>query len=237
MQNKVQLFCFTFAGGNSSFYDQLEVQLNPCVELIKLEYAGHGTRHRDEFYNNFCELAEDMYYMIKSHINIDGRYALMGYSMGSISAVETLKLISSLSEIPAPEHVFLAAHEPHTKIELANFEDREFDNKVMERTIQFGGIPESLVHNRIFWRTYLPVFRADYSLIAQYDFNNLNFQCQIPATVFYSETDTPFADMKQWQNIFRGLCGFVCYEGNHFFIQEHSKEMAEVIEERLDVQK
>ena len=57
----MRLFCFTFAGGSKSFFDQLEGWIDASIELVKLEYAGHGTRHRERFYKDFFELAEDMY--------------------------------------------------------------------------------------------------------------------------------------------------------------------------------
>lgn len=45
----MKLICFTYAGGNSSFYDQLKNELLPDVNLIAAEYSGHGTRHRSPF--------------------------------------------------------------------------------------------------------------------------------------------------------------------------------------------
>lgn len=39
--------------------------------------------------------------------------------------------------------------------------------------------------------------------------------------------------MKKWADIFINKCDFVRYDGNHFFIQEHCQEMADVILERL----
>ena len=225
----MQLFCFTFAGGNASFYDALEQCMGASIELVKLEYAGHGTRRREEFYNSFSQLAEDLYRVIRSRYRRDEDYALMGYSMGSISAVETLKKILYFKEMQPPVHMFLAAHEPCTKSVLMRYSEKDSDELVKARTIQFGAIPESLVDNRSFWRVYLPVFRADYALIGSYDFQRLDLESKIPTTVFYSETDTPYTDMSQWKRFFVGECEFVRYEGTHFFIQEHCQEMADVI--------
>lgn len=229
----MQLFCFTFAGGSASFFDPLELCLGPSIEVVKLEYAGHGTRHRESFYHSFSQLTEDMFGVIQKRYHICEDYAFLGYSMGSISAVEVLKQILDSDEMPPPVHMFLAAHEPCTKSELMGYGERDRDDLVKARTIQFGGIPESLVDNRSFWRVYLPIYRADYKLIGSYDFQRLNLESKIPTTVFYSETDTPYADMVKWKRVFVGECKFVRYEGNHFFIQEHCQEMADVIKRSL----
>lgn len=235
MNPKIILYCFTYAGGNASFYDQLEKAISPYIQLRKMEYAGHGARHNENFYADFNELADDMYNCIKTQYTPGIPYALMGYSMGSISAIEVLTRIVLEQEMELPLHVFLAAHEPRTKMELASFSGREADEKVKERTIKFGGIPEQLLNNRAFWRMYLPIYRADYAIIGKYSFENLSMKFQIPATVFYSEQDTPFDEMSHWGEIFAGDCSFFCYDGNHFFIQEHCDEIARKIEERLGV--
>lgn len=229
----MQLFCFTFAGGSASFFDGLEQCIGTSIEMVKLEYAGHGVRHREGFYTSFLQLAEDLYGVLRSRCPKGESYALLGYSMGSIAAVEVLKKILDTKELPPPVRIFLSAHEPHVKRELLGYSEEDRDELVKERTIQFGGIPERLIQNRSFWRIYLPIYRVDYALIWNYDFQRLDFKSEIPATVFYSETDTPLEGMVEWKRYFTGECEFVAYEGNHFFIHEHCREMADTIKEKL----
>lgn len=229
----MQLVCLTFAGGTASFFDQMDPYLSGDITLLKLEYAGHGVRHREPLYRSFAEMTDDLYPKLKQVLTPGEPYALFGYSMGSISALELLRRIAATGESPLPEHVFLAAHEPQTKRELLDFTPEKRDEWVRQRTIMFGGIPEKLLQNKSFWRIYLPIYRADYLLIGGYDFGHIGFRCQVPATVFYSETDTRFADMVKWRRYFTGPCDFYCYEGTHFFIREHTGEMAEVIKEKL----
>ena len=194
------------------------------------EYAGHEERYREEFYRDFNELADDIFNQIKGKLS--GNYALFGYSMGSIALVEILKRImaSGLSQLG---NIFLAAHEPHTKSELLGYTEDKLDDWVKERTIRFGAVPEKLMHNKVFWRTYLLLYRADYAIIGKYEFEKLNIKSEIPTTIFYSEIDTPLVDMKQWENYFP--CEFHHYSGTHFFIQEHHAEMGEVIMNKMGV--
>ena len=227
MRIKLKIFCFTYAGGNASFFNSIESDL-PDFEFVKMEYSGHGTRHKEPFYNNFNELADDMYSIIKN--TYDGcTYSLFGYSMGSIGVVEVLRRIINGNYLPLPVYVFLAAHEPKTKVELEGFTSDEQDEWVKVRTIRFGGIPEKLIYNKSFWRMYLPVYRADYSIIGKYRFEDLCLSSDIPTTVFYSEKDTRLIDMKQWEKCFSGGIDYHQYDGTHFFIQNHHKEMADII--------
>lgn len=232
MRNKIQLFCFTYAGGNTSFFNEIGVELSE-IELVKFEYAGHGGRHKESFYSDFNELAIDLYKEFLKLYN-GGVYAFFGYSMGSISMVEVLRQVLK-NGIKKPVHVFLAAHEPHTKSELLGFKPDELDEWVKERTIEFGAVPERLIDNKVFWRTYLPMYRADYTIIGKYDFDSLDLRTEIPATVFYSEEDTPYKEMKKWDRFFVGKNDYHGFEGGHFFIKEYYKEMAEIIQDRLGV--
>ena len=230
MAIKPQLFCFTYAGGTAAFFDEIEKDLDG-IELVKLEYAGHGGRHKEEFYNNFNELADDLFNLFRQSYK-GGNYALFGYSMGSISLVEVLKRIMA-SEYQEPVSIFMAAHEPHTNSIMKGFSEEDLDTWVKERTVRFGGIPDRLLNNKVFWRTYLPIYRSDYMLISNYDFKLLDFKSDIPASVFYSETDTPRDDMQAWDRYFP--CEFYHFDGTHFFIQEHHSEMADIIRRRIGI--
>lgn len=48
---------------------------------------------------------------------------------------------------------------------------------------------------------------------------------------FYSETDTPRADMELWKKYFTGE--LYAFEGTHFFIQLNHEEMAGIIRDRM----
>lgn len=229
--SRPKLFCFTYAGGNAAFFDLIEKDL-PDIELVKFEYAGHGTRHKEAFYNDFDELADDIYGVFRARYS-GGDYALFGYSMGAVALAEVLKRILGDKELDAPSHVFLAAHEPHSKAELVGYAGESSDEWVRERTIRFGAVPEKLINNKSFWRIYLPLYKADYSIIGKYRFEELGLRTTVPAAVFYSETDTPTAEMELWKNYFVGRCDLYRYEGNHFFIREHHKEIAAVINGKM----
>lgn len=230
----MQLFCFTFAGGTTAFYNQLEKEFESKIELVKLEYAGYGTRHKEAFYKNFKELGDDLYSIIKERCKGE-EYALLGYSMGSISATEILKRILCNSEIPMPKHMFLAAHEPISQNELLCCADSKIDEYVKKHTISFGGVPKQLISNNSFWRMYLPIYRADYSIIAKYKFENLDIKASIPTTIFYSEKDTTLEKMQLWKKYYTGMCEFVECEGNHFFMHDNYQQIAQIIKERLGV--
>ena len=230
----MRLFCFTFAGGTAAFYNQREEACARQIDFVNLEYPGHGLRHREKLCETFQELSVDLYEQLREYY-CGGDYALLGYSMGSIAVLETLRYLMEKGELPCPRHIFLAAHEPRTMVDLDQYSSEELDEYVKSRTILFGGVPEQLINNKSFWRIYLPLYKADYLMISRYDFENLVYTTDIPATVFYSEQDTSRAEMELWKKYFTGSCEFIEYTGTHFFINEHCREMADLIMERLGV--
>jgi len=230
----MQLFCFPYAGGTADFFRQLEPWLLTSIELVKLEYAGHGTRYWEPVYSDFTQLADDLYAAVKRLCRPGEGYALFGYSMGSVAAAEVLSRILRAGELPLPERVFLAAHGPSVKGELRGFQGDEADEWVKCRTVSLGGVPEKLLENRTFWRVYLPLYRADYILITNYDFDKLTLACEIPLTCLCGSQDILTEEIKEWKRYFRGECEFVEFEGNHFFITEHRQELAELIADRLE---
>ncbi len=225
--NKPQVFCFTYAGGTGNFFRTIADDL-PELELSAPDYPGHGKRHREPLLSDFDTLADDMFRTVQEQWN-GGRYALFGYSMGTITVTEVLRRILSCG-MPLPECVFLAAHAPDISPEFAAFQGGEIpDELVRARTVAFGTVPETLLGNRSFWRMYLPLYRTDYTLISRYSFREPGLEAPVRAVIFYSESDTPLRTMEKWRSIFTGGCSFAAFTGNHFFIKEHHKEMADMI--------
>lgn len=231
----MQLFCFSYAGGTASFFTELEKDCDNKIEFVKLEYPGHGDRRKETLCESFDEITADLYSRIKDKLT-STEYALLGYSMGSIAVFDMLRTIESKGEIYPPRYVFLASHEPNVEVEMLSRNEEEIDAYVRARTIAFGGIPERLLDNKSFWRTYLPIYKADYYMINKYDFHKTAYLSKVPATVFYSESDISSDLIKGWNAFFVNGCDYVQYAGGHFFINEHHKEMAQQIIERLEVE-
>ncbi len=231
----MKLFCFPYAGGNADFFNDLRnfvASTEPDIEVVALEYPGHGYRRKEDLLTNFKDLSGDMLNQIISQLNGDD-YALMGYSMGSIVVSETLKRISNRKTIAAPKMIFLSAHEPKTFDLLSGMSVESQEHAIKERTVSFGAVPDSLVNNETFWRIYLPLYKADYGMISKYNFDNLDLKTDIDTVIFYSDTDTPYESMKQWRKYYYGKVDYYQFDGNHFFIKEHLEEIGNIVVKKL----
>ena len=229
----MQLFCFSHAGGTTAFFDRLENACSERLKLIKLEYSGHGRRMKEPLYKTLREITEDLYDVIRD-INFEEEYCLAGYSMGSLVAVDMFIYIREKGEMPLPKHIFIAAHAPEDRIDYLECDDSQNDEIIKNRTIGYGAVPDNLINNSAFWRLYLPIYRADYEVINSFDSTQIDMIENVPLTVFYSDEDTPWEKIKKWDRIFK-YTDYVKYVGNHFFYNEYYMDMAEIIQERLQL--
>ena len=97
----MQLFCFTYAGGTAAFFNQLEAACAGKIDFVKLEYPGHGLRRKENLCDAFQDLVADSYVQLRENY-LGGDYALLGYSMGSIAALESLRYLMGKGELPCP---------------------------------------------------------------------------------------------------------------------------------------
>lgn len=191
---------------------------------MRIEYAGHGKRLEEPFYDSFQDMVSDAKRMIMERMDPTSENAFLGYSMGSLVVYEVLRQWEQTDV----SHVFLSAHKPpHLRNAAQRYALASNDNgDIKSWLMEFGGIDDRLKHSRIFWEMYGPIFQKDYELMRDYELPDTRNAVAAAATFFYSEEDTPLTEMKQWDRYFLKECRFQRYSGNHFFIREHAKEMA-----------
>jgi medium-chain acyl-[acyl-carrier-protein] hydrolase len=107
-----RLLCFPYAGGSASLYQFLPRFLPPDllerVELLAVDYPGHGTRRGLEPpEQDFSALAELLAETL-SPLFADGEVALLGCSMGGILGFEVARLIRRRAS-QGPRHLYVAA--------------------------------------------------------------------------------------------------------------------------------
>lgn len=230
----MQLICFTYAGGTSELYGNIQIELKDMIDVIAIDYQGHGNRRKERLNTDIDSLSEDMLNQIMAKCNIEEPFAFMGYSMGSIVAIAVYELMKKRG-YKLPIHIFLAAHFPETNKRYLDYMDEKMDEEIKKHIAEFGGIPSNLMNNDAFWRIYIPIYKADFHTIGTYNFEDRKPIVKTPVTFFYSESDTPLKKLKKWEDYFELGCDFFCYEGNHFFIKDNYKEISAIIKYKIGV--
>ncbi len=227
----MKLFFIPYAGGTAEVFTKLSPYLREDIELLPVDYAGHGTRAKEPFYQSFDEMSRDTAKAINAYL--DGcKYAVFGYSMGSVVSFEML--LNNYLKYP-PEHLFIASHEApgehwHT-MEYAGLSDSEFFKKLVE----FGGFKaedEERMKNRFFKKLIFDPIKADYDLIASYELHSKT-PVDVAATMLFSTNDVSRNAVEKWQKRFSKPMEFIEIGKNHFFINDEYEEVAEIINKRV----
>ncbi len=110
---KLQMFCLPYAGGSKSIYFDWIDRYSDIVEVIPIEYSGHGSRFGEELYSNLEDIADDVY---KSILNYNPQnYIIYGHSLGSVIALYSCYMLESKYNNSPKAMVIGGMRPPHLK--------------------------------------------------------------------------------------------------------------------------
>ena len=225
--NKASIFCFPFAGGSASSFNCWKRLPAPFVDIVPLEYSGHGWRMKERLYCSVNEAAEDMAKTIIAS-NCDN-YLLLGYSYGSLVALETAYLLRDFQH--SPRALIVAAQRPPhllRKDKLFNLND---ERKLMDAVISLGHIPEEILACPEFINLYSEIICADIIATQRHIHNSTLGRLDIPVYAFrgVDDEETPREDMEQYKYYTESLCKVLDIEGDHFFAFDKNEEFLETL--------
>lgn len=216
MEEKCMCFCFPYAGGSAYVYNEWN-----DGNIIGIEYNGHGSLFRKDFYETIQEAADDISdEIINKEIN---NYALFGHSLGAIIAIETAYKLS-LKKATQPKKIIVSGSRPphllHKSERIAHLNKELFMKKVFE----MGGMPEEIMNNEELFELSYELLCADISMLEQYNPSE-DIIVNVPLLACYGEQDkdTNGMDMQEWSNYTSDKFELMSFEGNHFYIFNDEK--------------
>ena len=230
METKIQLFCFPYSGGKACAFNDIGSTLDASIEMHSIEYAGRGTRNRENYISDYNLFLQDIYSQIMSKRDPNIPFALFGYSIGAIFAYD----LASREIIPGClKHMFLGASSS------PDFRDESYDffslseNEFWDKVISLGGVDGQLIKNKKFLKLFSNTLRADFNIGKQYKFQKNEKLITCNATIMYSENDTHYEEVSNWKALFNGDVDYVQFRGNHFFAFEDYNFTSKIIKEKL----
>ncbi len=221
MDKKIQLFILPFAGGNSSSFNKLTEFIDQRIEVVAIEYSGRGNRLKDGYIVDYGAFVDDVARQIKKQRNPELELSLFGYSMGAAIAFD-LASCDMLDSIP--KHIFYGARNCLKAEKQPTMDEGDF----VRYSITLGGFDENVVKNKRLFKLFIHPLKDDYRIAKQYRFTE-GILPKCDTTVFYCEKDTPYNDVYGWSELTNGNTSFYEFGENHFFIKDHYKEIAEII--------
>lgn len=231
LNQEIQLYILPYAGGSVAAFKRLTDLLDEKIEVITVEYAGRGTRIKEPLAENICEMYEDVVDYCKKRRIVEKPFAILGYSMGSILAYEMIARKSIPGQL---KHFFVAAEvSPRYRSDALQRIRTVSDEIILKRVKKLGGMDESLINDKRFIDIYLRPMISDCRNFFGYRYADNKEVIQTNTSVFYCQQDTPLSEVKKWSELINGTFDYYELGHNHFFINDHYKEMASIINRTL----
>jgi len=230
--NKINLFCFPYAGGSASVYSKWKPYLHPSIELKPVELAGRGRRMPDPMYKDVQEMIDDVFRLLLDEIG-KTPYAFFGHSMGGMIAYELTHKVKE-HNLPLPLHVFFSGrHAPQVKSNEKEYNlmtDEEFKTEVMG----LGGTPREFFEYPELLELFLPLLKNDFKLAETQIRGSEITPLDGAITVFMGkEDDLTSEQCDGWKLQTRQLCTMYHFEGGHFFLHDETEEIVKIINSTL----
>lgn len=213
---KLQLFCLPYAGGTSHIYFEWRHKLAPNIEVIPMEYKGHGRFSRDKIYDSINDASLDICQQIAN--KIEGEYMIYGHSLGCILALETTYLLQNY-KYRMPDKLILAGMRPphllHKEKKYTHLSKEAF----MHEVIMLGQTPKEVLDNEELLDYSYEILFADFKMLERYDPPKLPKKLDVPFILLTGDQDedAPEADMREWRNYSSKTVKSYIFAGDHFF--------------------
>jgi external thioesterase TEII len=220
-----KLLFIPHAGGNSNSFNFLKDK--PEYNFIGLDYAGHAGRDKKPLLYSINEIVEDLYNHYKDEFNDE--YCLFGYSMGGIVAYELYKKLQK-ENTRLPRKIFLGASpSPDSVAQRKNKISVLPDEQFIQEIISYNGISKELLRFNDLIRFLTPVIKADYYAYEHYIQEEPTI-IDVPLYAFMGTDDfIEMKDIMKWQHFTRSTFEFKVYNGDHFFIFNHTEDVRKTI--------
>lgn len=233
MDESFNLFCFPYAGGSTTIFNDWKKYIDNAINLKPIELSGRGKRIHDPHYLTTKECVEDIFSIIKDEINTKP-YAFFGHSMGAMIANE-LALKIREEELSEPVHIFFSGRAvPHIKMK----EEKKYhllgEQKFKDKVLELGGTPPDFFKHPELLEFFLPLLRNDFRLAAT-DFSYRQITphpCDISVFVG-KEEDKTSEQITDWKLHTTGICNIHYFNGGHFFLNDEAVAMVRLINKTL----
>ncbi len=224
---EARLFCFHHAGGGASLYRDWSLEAPDWLGVQAIQLPGRQFRIREPLLTDLSMIDRALVDVIEPLL--DRPYAFFGHSMGATVA---FSLISELRRrgLPLPVHLGVSGRiAPHVLSRSRPARELS-DEELVERLKRFGGIPEQAFRDPTLMAAMLPLVRADYEIVDNYRYvPEPPLMCDI--TVFWARDDDT-ADENEvaaWARHTTGDFNRHAYDGGHFFVLTHAREIREIL--------
>ena len=225
----VRLVCLPHAGGAASYYRPLAMAMHPAADVLAVQYPGRQDRADEPQAADFAELVDRTTAALLPEL--DRPVALFGHSMGSLLAFEVVKRLEKAGI--APLVLFASAGVRPTDRRRQERLRSATDEQLLADLSGLAGTEARLLDNEDMRALFLPPLRADYRMLATYEFDGTTVACPVVSLTGDNDPRVPVADAEAWATHTTGRFDLHVFPGGHFYLADQWDEVCAVIRTHL----
>jgi len=230
----MRLFVFPHAGsGASSYHFLAKACKEDALEISLIQYPGREMRIREQPCADMGEMVRSLDADLRALL-AERPFAFLGHSMGSLVAFELSRHLAATGG-PIPQHLFLSGRQapqrPGLDLPVDSMSDEAFLEAVGRR---YNALPAELMTNPEILALVLPSLRADFKLMAGYQ-----YRAAAPLGVgltLVNGVDDPWVDkdsVEAWNVQSERPLSRHWFPGGHFYLPDAVAKVRLVLLETL----
>jgi len=225
-KEKDKLFLIPFAGGNGYSLRFFTDYLKDQFELVFLELPGRGRRLDESLLTNLDCVISDYMSQILMHIVFESDIYIYGHSMGAILALRLCEKLESKKNTFVKKNFVSGCSRLYPNDQkIYKLDEKSFKKEL----VKLGGMPKEILDNNSFFEFYDPIIRADFEVIQSKPFFYEGFKINTPIYSMMGSKEEGTPQIENWKGLTSSSFEFKIFEGNHFFIQNESEAVSEII--------
>jgi len=230
MSDKIVLYTIPFAGGSSFSYSDWNKYLDRNIELVNLDYSGHGKRMDEDLINSFDEVVDDMLKLIINHVD-KSKFMIYGHSMGGMVAYYVSHILQDNFHMN-PNCLFIGGC-PSPKFFSCDRKKYE-RNMIIEQMLKDNRIDLEIAESDEFNSIIYPIIENDYNMLCRnFDgiFNELLFNITICLGGLKDDTVDSLG-IQDWNNYISRVV-YRLVDDAHYFNESSSEVVCNIINKTM----
>lgn len=224
-----RLICVPYAGAGVAAYHAFARLLPPQVELWAVRLPAREARLTEPPMTDIRVVVDSLVAELGQAEAITVPFALFGHSMGALVCFELARTLR-MRGMPVPDHLFVSGRRapclPDDLPAIHRMGAAEFVTAVR----RLGGFPQELLAEKDLINLVLPALRGDFAVCETYR-HVLEDPLACPISAFGGRADpiTTPAQLDAWREETSGLFALRLYNGDHFFIHGHHRQILDAV--------
>jgi len=230
---QVRWYCFPFAGGAAHAFSQWSAYVASNVEIRAVQLPGRGPRLSEPLFERLEPLVEAVAAALTPEW-AQGPFVLYGHSLGGIVVHELARRLRRTGG-PKPLAVAISGRPaPSAMAKREALLSAATDEELWAELRRYNGTPNELLDDPEVKRFFLPIVRADFSIVDHFEFRPeppLDIPLRIAIGVH--DPSTPPGSETGWASETTADCVIRRYDGDHFFLKSHAAEFVRMLDADL----